>query len=310
MNMDIPYIKTGESEIDSLVVEELFSSPDFRQWFLEKIGVREQPRFVGAWKSFPGRYGECDIAAEFIAGNKSIIVLVENKIYSPEQPEQAERYHKTGKYMIEREGKDKYITCLLSPKIYFKENAPMESYEYRISYESLLEWFKKQDNSDRIKFKQMVIQNGIDRARTGYTKITDENTDKFYEYYEELAREYYPELEYAKPKTVASGNSWIRFNPKTLPAKTTIIHKANQGYVDLQLPENSGNFSKDYKSKLKEKMSMHSTGKSKSIRIITPKILGLENIDEPEEYREKIITALNSAKQLLDWYTKTISNNY
>ena len=104
---------------------------------------------------------ECDIVAEFIIDNKRILILIENKIYSPEQPEQAERYHKTGKYLIENKNKDCYITCLLSPKIYFKEDAPMNSYEYKISYEELLWWFQKQENSDRMKFKQMVIQNGI-----------------------------------------------------------------------------------------------------------------------------------------------------
>lgn len=204
---DMPYIKTGESEIDSLFVEELFSSPEFRSWLLKKINIEKPYKFIGAWKSFIGKYGECDIVAEFIVENKTIIILIENKIYPPEQPDQAERYHKTGKYLIEHKKTDEYITCLLSPKIYFREDAPMDTYEYKISYEDTLEWFQKQGNSERIKFKQMVIKNGIERARTGYKRIIDENTTRFYDYYEELARETHPELEYHKPRAIASGNS-------------------------------------------------------------------------------------------------------
>jgi len=201
----IPYIKTGESEIDFLIVEELFSNLDFQKWLIRKLNLDNNFKFMGAWKSFNGRYGECDVATEFIINDERVMILIENKIYSSEQPQQAERYHKTGNDLVANNGLNKYITCLISPKSYFKEDAPMRLYENKISYEELLDWFKSQINSERIKFKQMVIQNGIDRARTGYQRITDENTNKFYNYYEEVAREIHPELEYKKPKEVACG---------------------------------------------------------------------------------------------------------
>ena len=301
--MNIPYVKTGESEIDLLFVEELFSSSEFQSWLLKKLNIVESHKFIGAWKSFIGKYGECDIVAEFMVSDQRVIILIENKIYAPEQLDQAERYHKTGKHLIDNERKGRYITCLISPRIYFREDAPMNKYEHKISYEELLEWFQKQGNSERIQFKQMIIKNGIERARTGYKRNTDENTDRFYHYYEELVRETHPELEYRKPRAVASGNSWIRFNPNILPSKVTIIHKGKYGYVDLQI---SGmdieKFSNKYKSKLKDNMSIHLTGKSISVRIVVPIILDIERIEEPKKYREEILIALNSAGQLLEWY--------
>jgi len=304
----IPHIKTGESEIDFLIIEELFSNLDFQKWLISKLNLEENFKFVGAWKSFNGRYGECDVATEFIINGKRVMILIENKIYSSEQPQQAERYHKTGNDLIKNKGINKYITCLLSPNIYFKEDAPMKLYEHKISYEELLDWFKNQANSERIKFKQMVIQNGIKRARTGYQRITDENTNKFYNYYENIAREIHPELEYKKPKEVASGNSWIRFNPKIFPSKITIIHKARQGYIDLQISDmDIIEFSNNFKNKLANNMSLHKTGKSISIRIIVPKIPNLEDIDEPEKYRNEIIEILNNVSILMEWYVENMN---
>lgn len=300
-----PYVKTGESEIDYLVVEELFSSSKFQKWLLNRLNINNHFEFIGAWKSFNGRYGECDVAIKFKLENKIIIILIENKIYSSEQPNQAQRYYKTGKDLIENTDVDNFITCLLCPKIYFKEDAPMNTYEFQIFYEELFDFFNSDGNEkdNRISFKKIVIQNGIDRARTKYQRFTDENTNRFYEFYEENARNKFPELEYKKPKEVASGNYWIRFNPKIFPAKTTIVHKAKEGYVDLQIPNyNILEFSNKYKYKLNQNMSVHKTGKSISIRIMTTKIPILEEIEDPNEFIDEIIESLSKANQLLQWF--------
>ncbi len=293
-----PFIKTGESEIDQLVVEELFSSKEFQKWLLTKLNLNDV-EFKGAWKSFLAKYGECDVAALFQKNDEKILILIEDKIYAPEQHEQAKRYHKSGQFLIDSKEITKYVTCLLSPKIYFKEDAPMKDYEFRISYEDFLAWFEGQDSSKRNYFKKLVIKNGIERARTGYVRLSDELTDNFYKYYETLCRDNFPELEYKKPKAVASGNSWIRFNPKIFPSNVTIIHKGRHGYVDLQISE--GNFD-NVKNLLSENMSLHSTGKSISIRIIVPEILDINKIENPENYQDRIILVLTAVKELYEWF--------
>jgi hypothetical protein len=302
---DVSYIKTGESEIDSLVVEELFSSSEFQSWFLKKMGIEGPYEFIGAWKSYPGEYGECDIVAKFSVAKQRIVILVENKIYSPEQPDQADRYHKTGKYLEENENWDRHVTCLLSPERYSREDASRGKYDCKISYEELLEWFEKQRASERIRFKQMVIENGIERAITGYVKSTDENTNRFYHYYKELARQIQPELEYHIPKgKPASGSLWLYFTPEILSKKAKIIHKGREGYVDLQISGiDIDEFSKLYKNELNDhNMTSHKTGKSVSIRKMVPVMPDIENVEEPERYREEIVEALQAAGKLRNWY--------
>ncbi|MCH8519259.1 MAG: PD-(D/E)XK nuclease family protein [Nanoarchaeota archaeon] len=301
--MNIPYIRTGESEIDFLIVEEFFSNTQFQKWILKKLCLNCNFEFICAWKSYLGRFCECDVATKFKLENKTYMLLFENKIYSSEQPNQALRYHETGKYLLENKKIDKYLTCLICPEKYFKEDAPMNLYEYKITYEELIEFFNSQKLTNRTLFKKMVIQNGIDRARTGYQRITDNKTNSFYEFYEKLARELYPQFEYKKPKEVASGNLWIRFNPKTLPAKITIVHKAEEGYIDLQFSNVTYfKFKSEYFEKFNKNMSLHQTGKSISLRIITSKIPKIAEIINIRDYELEIREALENVNILLQWY--------
>ncbi|HOX97506.1 MAG TPA: hypothetical protein PL066_04125, partial [bacterium] len=136
-------------------------------------------------------------------------------------------------------------------------------------------------------------------------KFTDKNTDNFYKYCEKISRNLCPELEYKKPKSVASGNLWMRFNPRVLPKNSTIIYKGNNGYVDLQISKiGFKDFLGKYQRNLQTGMSIHKTGKSVVVRIISDKLLGIEKIKHPEQYKKLIIEVLKSASRLMQWYIK------
>jgi hypothetical protein len=299
-----PYITSRESEVDSIVVEEIFCSPDFQNWLLSKMSLKGNSQLIGAWKNIiPANYGECDIFVEFVVNGKKIAILIEDKIDSPEQPKQAERYHKTGKFIVENGEVDRYITCLLSPMDYFREEAPMKKYDYKISYEELLEWFEKQKDSNRIQFRKMILKNGIKRAKTGYVKNPDEKTDSFYKYYEELARQIKPELALTYKKQYSKNNSWLYIKPGIFPNNIIIIHKGVRGYVDLQISKiDIDEFSKAMGRKLRDKMTIQKTGKSISVRIVVSALPRISTVEGPEMHKEEIVEALNAASQLMEWY--------
>ena len=300
-----PYITARESEVDSIVVEELFCSTDFQNWFLSKTSLEKNSELVGAWKNIvPAYFGECDIVAEFIINNKKIALLIEDKIDAPEQPKQAERYHKTGKSLVEKREVDRYITCLLSPRDYFREDAPMEKYDYKISYEELLEWFEKQNDSKRMRVKQMVLENGIRRAKTGYVQPTDEKTDNFYKYYEKIGRENNPELGIRFTKQHASDNSWINIKPSIFPSNIKIVHKSYVGYMDLQISKiKMDEFLKNMESKISKNMTIQKTGNSFSIRILVSPLPRFTTMKSPDKYKNEIIESLGAASQLMNWYS-------
>ncbi len=300
--MERPPIKSQERDIDNLVVEELYVSNHFRKWFLNQLDEKAE-EFKGAWKSLTTNSGETDIAAGFSKTNQKIIILIENKIYAPEQPQQAKRYRKRGKNLIKNKNWDKFKTCLLAPEKYL-ETMPSEKYDYHLAYEDLLRWFKVQNNR-RSEFKEKIIKEGIEKARKGYHRETDENTSQFYEYYEKLAKENYPQLEYEKPKEVASGNNWIIIYPSIFPNGVKIIHKSRDGYLDLQNSNFEGgakDFMVKYEEILGEEMTVHNTGKSVSVRIIVPEIPNVAKIKEPEKFEGEILESIKAAAKLMNWY--------
>ena len=296
------YIYTEESDVDSLVVEEAFSSNEFQNWLLEKLSEDyKNAEFNGAWKNVMLAYGECDIVIEFLINNKITVILIEDKIKALEQPNQAERYHKTGKALVERKEVDRYVTCLLAPRKYFKPGAPMEKYENRISYEDMLEWFEKQTDTKRIQFKKMVLKNGIERK--GYQQTPDEKTDNFYKYYEKLVRETTPELDY-EYNGYNEGQSWVDIKSTIFPSNIRIIHKGNAGQVDLQISKIDINeFKEAMRAKIENDMLIKPTGKSLSVRILVPELPRASTIDSPEMYREDIVLALNAAEKLRKWFS-------
>ncbi len=299
-----PSIKAREREIDSLVVEELYSSSEFQRWLLKKIDMKGSYQFRGAWKSYTENFTstEIDIFTIFHAAEHRIAILIENKIDAPERPRQPERYHETGEYLLKNKNFDQFVTCLLCPKKYLKEGH--QKYEYKIFYEELLEWFETQSDS-RMQFKQQVIKDGINRAKTGYRPEPDDNTDRFFHYYEDLARDIQPELEYRKPKVPAGGNSWVHFSPSVLPSKTSIIHKRREGFVDLHIPQiDIHEFSKLYENKLENNMTKHKKEKSVAVRIMVSRMPDLSNVEEPQRCKKEIAEALQAAGQLMKWYLK------
>ena len=299
-----PYITARETEVDSIVVEEIFCSKYFQNWLLSKVSINENSELNGSWKNvMPTNFWDCVIVVEFIENNKKIAILIEDKIDAPEQPQQAERYHKTGKLLVEEGKIDQYISCLLSPKDYFKEGAPMEKYDKKITYEELLEWFEQQDDSKRMQFKQMVLQHGIIRAKTGYQQNIDEKTNNFYEYYERIAQQNNPELEFKYKKPFTKDQSFVDIKPEIFSQNITIIHKGYRGFVDLQISKiNIDEFRKLMKNKLREGMTINNTGKSFSVRILVSKLPKISSMAKFEMYGEQITEALNAASQLMKWY--------
>lgn len=301
-----PYIKAREQEVNIIFVEEMNSSSIFQSWFLKKMSLEDSNQFTHAWISLTEKGTECDIVVRFKDDKHVTLLLIENKIDAPERPNQAERYDKLGKYLVKDNVCDRYVTCLLFPERYDKKGTTRKKYHQNLSYEELLEWFKTQPVSERMRFKQMVIKNGIKKAKTGYEPQFDENTNRFNNYYRKIAQETYPELKLSE-KNYSGSNTWIYIGHAMFPSNIEIVHKGRHGRVDLQISKIDKNKFYDwYQNKAEDKMSIQGDRKTKAIilRIKTPKIQNFENIEEPANYRNEIAEALQAAEQLKNWYFK------
>jgi len=285
-----------ERDIDLLVLEEFYSSIEFRTWFLNKLDCDLSAKcFSGAWHSvIHPSLGESDIEVEFITGKTIFRIFIENKIDAELQPEQAERYVKRAKEKIQSGECTKYTVVLLAPEKYVNKKVK-EQFEKIITYEELQKYFLK-EKGERNNYKSKILDLAIEQARRGYQPITDEKVTNFWQQYWHLTMAIAPELEMKEPIEKPARAGFVEFKPAILPKGYRLVHKLPHGNVDLEI---SGQANKllEIKNKINLKNAIVTkAGKSAAIRIKTPKID--TKIDFLKQ-KEKIIDAILKAKKLL-----------
>lgn len=125
-----------ERDIDLLICGELHAPGPLRDRFAS-LWTGRNAQFFGAWVSHMDISGESDLVVEFKDGKSSLILLIENKVKSPFQPEQAERY--TERAACWRKQKNtEIITVLMCPREYAL-GADSDRFDEVIPYESLIE---------------------------------------------------------------------------------------------------------------------------------------------------------------------------
>jgi len=306
----IPVEAVQERDTDLLVLEELKCNRNFTDWFLTKtIGQVGNYDFIGAWHSLSQvGLGESDLAFKIKTETQEIIFLLENKIDTDFQPNQAVRYRQRGQKRIEDGECDKFHTILLAPKKYIILN---DDFDFYIEYEEIREWFLQQDDlGDRAKYKADVLEIAIEKLRRGYSPIIDEGATGFWWNYYHYANEHYPHLKMRKPPAgIPKGSSFMIFEPTDirLDKGDQIIHKG-YGVVDLQLAGRGDQLDvllDKYADRLTDEMEIVQAGKSTSIRIIVDKVDVTKDFNEQMEI---IKTAFQKADMLYNWSKENLKN--
>jgi hypothetical protein len=193
-----------------------------------------------------------------------------------------------------------YKTCILAPQAYLSRVTDANTYDMKIPYESIRDWFQvESNNAARSHYKSQLMQEAIDQNRRGYSPKADELVSQFWESYWRYASEKFPILSMQQPAKKPGNSRWIRFMPAALGAKKSIIHKLDKGYVDLQIDsagERVESLEVDYKASLDQDMEIVRTGKSASIRISVPPI---DLFKEFEQQIDSASAGLDAATRLL-----------
>lgn len=277
--------KVRERDIDLLILEEFYCSPEFRKWFLNKIKLKESNFKSGKHSVVHPIFGESDL--EIDVGNWKL--LIENKIDAALQKEQDERYKKRGDEYVQNKECENYKTILISPKKYLKRAA---KFDKTITYEELMRFLNS--NSKRGKYKAQIIKQGIEQAKRGYVLIPDNTVTAFWKNYYQTVQSFAPELNMKDPSKKPAGSDFVYFNPG-FPRNIKLVHKLAHGKVDLQYKDID--FNTTPPGTLKSK-----AGKSRVIRFNVPKINTSESFIEQEE---QVRQGIEAAKVLLEWY-KTV----
>lgn len=299
-----PIQSVAERDMDLLLLEELHASPTFRTWIVEKLfgaGTRLR-KFEGAWHSISdAKLGETDLLFCFQSFDGDVwAALIENKISALTQYRQAARYRKRGRKGREDGSWDRYKTCLIAPKAYFETLKPSETFDVYITYEDLAEWFQSQGPADRGSYKAKFIKEAIEQNRRGYQITPDERISKFWRSYWQLCSSEFPQLAMKEPGPKPAGGTWPLFQPPNFDKRVQIIHKTEQGFVDLSFSgANAGDLKMIYRPRLDNETMIEQTGKSAVVRVAVPKI---DMFAKFETEADNVYVALQAARKLYDLY--------
>jgi hypothetical protein len=239
------FANVNERDIDLLILEELSASAPFRSWWLRRTRFRnpDQHTFIGAWHSYTTQTGQSDVllVVENAVG-KRYAVMIEDKIYAPPQPRQAERYAERGDAGIRDGLWERYRTCITAAKAYLDTTPEIDLYGVQISHEAIRSWFAASPRSARARYKVALLTAAIEQSRRGYVKLEVAAVTEFWREYWRMAMEEFPDLKMKKPGAGGARSRWIFFG-RPAPRRR-LIHKLDDGCVDLELRGMAGQLSR------------------------------------------------------------------
>jgi hypothetical protein len=290
----------SEADIDWVVCTELNSSHDFREWMARRVfGQDEELTSLGAWRSVADSAGESDLLWLIDAADGARrLVMIENKIDAPAQPDQFERYMQRGHGYIKAGKCESFITVLLAPEKYRSPDS--KDYEVPITYEALRDWLARQAG-ERSRYLASLVEQALRKQREKAppdAEITD-----FRRRIWRLAEDEFPELGVQDPGEVSASQYWVYMEF----GEFRIIYKMYRTagrfgdcVVDLELPGRLNDVDRlraQFAGDLAEAgIQVVATGKSASFRKRVPRV-------EPPHFDETAVRgALSVARSLLTWW--------
>lgn len=289
--------KVFERDIDLYIINKFLYDSKFKDLFLNKINKCEF-KVRECIHSYFDNDGESDITVILEKDKEKIALLIEDKIDAIAMPQQRNRYTLRGEKGITECKYNEYFVFIIAPKDYLDTNSEAKKYDYKISYEEILQFIGDEDV-----FGSSLLIRAVEEKKKGYSVIEDKNVTEFWQKYYEFVEKNYPQLNIKRYDGPRGANAW--WPGFFTPIKNIKIDcKSNKGDVDLKFDgvgEHFSEISEILKGKLDKDMSIVKTGKSMSIRIKVPIVKFNEKF---EKYIDEIKISLDSVERLQKLLTK------
>ncbi len=261
--------KVYEHDMDLLILEEFVSNNKFAKLFLDKLNLPDDYIIEQALHSYSDEDGESDLTFVLKYPDKTVVLMIEDKIDATTMTGQSQRYHLRAQRMFPN---GEYYIMLAAPEDYHREHATDvdADYDYRITYEELHDYFQTQ-TTIRSRHKLAVIETALREKKAGYQVNENQAVTEFWKELRRYTEENYRTLEMAGKDTPKGSSAvWPEFY--TALRNVKVIYKSQKGYVDLEFP-NYGDRIGDLHKRIAEKQpsasdsAIYPTGKAASIRI-------------------------------------------
>src|SRR5262245_58774580 len=143
----------NEVELDLLFTMAFSSSPSFARQMFARVYKRPSPvEVIGAWRSAwrklpSGREAQWDVCVLVDCGLAApSLLLVEDKLTSRFQPDQAAKYHEFGKHGLAEGWWGEYKRCLCASAEYLQACVTdHKDWDACISFEEIRDWFLQEE---------------------------------------------------------------------------------------------------------------------------------------------------------------------
>lgn len=238
-----------ERDVDLLLAEELKCCGHFRRFFVDALGLPPMAKVATVQQSKRLHHGrrEVDVALIYeIDGGSTVTVLIENKLETPEQPEQAETYRREAERVAAESGGVARIILCSSQAYAAKNQMFARKFDAHLSYETLRSYFATGETDltlERRRHRVELLEQAIERHRRGYVERPVVAIGAFNKRYVALAAEMAPQLKpgAAMLKEARPSESKTQiFSSDILPRwpflpKMRLVHQLRAGNVNFCL---------------------------------------------------------------------------
>lgn len=223
-----------ERDMDFMMMEEFGASQEFADIFLSKVGKAGAKVVYIYHSKYEKHMGESDmiIITEFEGRRHAL--LIEDKIDAEAMPYQSSRYHERAEEDVFKGEYDSYDIFITAPMGYLLTNEEAKLYPNNVSYEEIEEYMKEK-SEEKYNFKLQMINMALGRQQKGYEPFEHKRVASFWDEYIKAMNLRYPYFECTNGDKIHCSNShWVNFRVLVPNTSAKIVHKAKQGYVDLQ----------------------------------------------------------------------------
>lgn len=290
----LPIEAIQERDIDLILLEELNVDNTFSEWLVKEMNFPKLIKNNGAWKSICDfGLGETDILFSYNSKNKTIYILIENKLDASFQDKQYERYIKRAENYINNGSCDLVFVILIAPKMYCKNQNEFENF---LTYEQIVKRFEF-IGSKRSLFKGKLFEIASEKLRRGYKPVNSLPVQKFWHSYWKFKEDNFPNLRMKKPGIVPANSDWPMLYDDNLSG-IVFYHKLAQGNVDATFK----GFPIETEIRIKENLPSDAIfvkhNKSFSIRYFSGKC---ERMKDFETQKENVRKGLEKMEKLRKW---------
>lgn len=243
-----------ERDVDLLLVEELRCSAAFVRWLVSQVAANTNASFryetseVTHSKRRLHNRREIDICVTLKGqSNLPIFLLVENKLDTSEQVNQAESYQAEAKLLVADGLAQAAYTILICPNAYAREHATFVSkFDLNVSYEAIIDRLAARADEPgelglRLRHRREMLEQAVTKARRGYEAVPLPIIERFNSKYFALAAQSFPMLTLG-PSMLREGrpgeSKTMIFAPSTLPdweflPQMRIVHQLREGNVNV-----------------------------------------------------------------------------